>query len=214
MNIKPISIPVVALALSACQPLKGPLQVSDHFRAITKDKKVIVVNQGNYDSEFKYDDRKREVEIKIKGLNGRNEKLKFKVPNSVHIPTTGGTFAIRGADIGQEFDLGGRVGYQVNDSELRRTRETCSYTVPERLCEVRRVCPDSPPGRPRRPCRNETFCRTVYHTVYGRQEVEFFVRSTYQSVEANFSQGRRGLARLSADKNSVETITTYRSRCY
>ena len=214
MKMKVMSIPVVALALSACQPLKGPLQVTEHFRAITKENKVVVVSRGNYDSEFKYDDRKREVEIKIKNLNGRDEKMKFKVPNSVHIPTTGGTFAIRGTDIDQEFDLTGRVGFQVNDSELRRTLDSCSYSIPDRVCEVRRVCPDSRPGRPRRPCRNENFCRTTYRTIFGRQEVEYFVRSTFQSIDVNFAQGRRALARLAADRNSTETITTHRSRCY
>ncbi|MBX9766442.1 MAG: hypothetical protein K2X47_04145 [Bdellovibrionales bacterium] len=216
MKFKLITLPLITLGLVACQPLKGPLQVTQPFDITTKDKKTVQVPIGTFDTDFKYDDGKREVEIKIKKLNGKDQTMKFKVPPSVNIPTTGGTFRLEGRDINQDFDLGGRVSYQVTDSETRRDRESCTYTVSERVCETRRVCPDQIPGRPRRPCRNENYCYYVDRTIYGQREIEYYVKTTYRGLDAQFSSPRtnRSLARLSADKTTNEAIRTYVGRCY
>lgn len=216
MKLKLITLPLLTLGFVACQPLKGPLQVSESFQILTKDNKVVQVPRGTFNTDFKYNENKREVEIKVKKLNGKDQTMKFRVPPSINIPTTGGRFRLEGREINQEFDMTGLVTYQVNESESRRDRESCNYTQRERICETRRVCPEQIPGRPRRPCRNENYCYDVDRTIYGRREIEYYVRTTYQALEATFTAARtnRGLARLSADKTTNETIRTYVGRCY
>src|SRR5436189_166926 len=110
-----------ALALTACDELEGTISVNDSLKVVNKKGQTVSIPKGNYQSKFDYDSGKRRLKIKIKDVGKDDQKLEMNLPDGVEIPTYEGDFTVMGYQVGQSFDLEGRVQTDTDVSSPTRT---------------------------------------------------------------------------------------------
>ncbi len=195
------------LALTACDEMKGTNTVTQTLNAVDKKGKQVSIKPGTYKMGFKYDQKDRELDIKIKksNENGKDVKLKLAVASEVTMPRDNGSFALLSNQIGQPWDLEGQVDTHSEDSSTTRTSESCSIATTEYVC--RETC-DSEGNNCSTTCADET----VY--IPGSQEVEYYYTTTTRTVNMQFKEAASELARFNAVSVSSYKHYTYQGTCY
>lgn len=185
------------LALTSCDPFEGVLSVKYPFQIKTKDK-TMTLAAADYSAKLKMDGKKQ-IELSVKS-NGKTHKIEIDLPKKLKLPDNG-SFAVTAADLGQEFSADGATQTTVRDSELRSGYEQCSYQRREHVCY-----PTNNGG---------VICRDEYRTVYGRQFVEYFDRTTWQNLNVNFIHANGAvLSNFNGQKTSTERFYRHQGQCY
>jgi hypothetical protein len=196
-----------ALALTACDEMTGTNVVTETLNAVDKKGKQVSIKPGTYKMGFKYDQKHRELEIKIKKSSeqGKDVKLKLAVASDVTMPRDNGSFMLASNQIGQSWDLEGQVDTQSVDSDTTRTTESCSIPTTEYVCHE--TCDSEG-------CNCSTTCadETVY--IPGSHEVEYYYTTTTRTVNMQFKEAASTLARFNAVNVSTNIHYTYEGTCY
>lgn len=212
----------VALSISGCKPLtfNGTLNVfkpltvetrftkEDPFCKITPDncnppQTVIekhAFQAGDYQANIQYISR-NQLNLNLNG----HAPVVLQVPREVSLPEHSGEFDLTAAQIGQDYDLHGRLDTAVAESPRYRDRESCTYSEPFTWCEW----VGGPGG-------GHQVCRTDWRTRWGYQDVEYFLRDTHKTVALDLRTP--GTTDVAATFNGVndlrEKIVTYRGACW
>lgn len=185
------------LALTSCDPFEGQLSVKYPFQIKSEDK-TMTLAAGDYSAKLKMDGKKQ-IELSVKS-NGKTHKIEIDLPKKLNLPDNG-DFAVSAADLGQSFSAAGTAQTTASDSELRSGYEQCSYQRREHVCY-----PTNNGG---------VICRDEYRTVYGRQFVEYFDRTTLRNLNVNFIHANGALlSNFTGQRSSVERFYRHQGQCY
>jgi hypothetical protein len=208
---------VASLTLTACDPISGTLQVVKSFTALvgssnqncTGDnypcdiqKQPITVTPGNYSMTIDMLGRDT-VQINLK--SGRYPQIiELSVPPGKEIPSTG-SISLTAQESGQPFDLVAHTNTDVQESAKTHGYEYCQISWQEQVCGPTGGGPNQPP---------QYHC--WYETRYqpGEQEVEYFMRTTTQTMQAQISASGTAAGNYSGSRTANEKIYTYQSQCY
>lgn len=211
-SLKLFALGLIATSLTACDPIEGILQVTKSFSAIagttnntcngddypcTNPTESVQIPEGSH--KVKLDVVGRDtLQMRIKV--GRWEKnIELNLPRGTEIPDTG-RFSLPGRDSGQPFDLNGETLTQVSTGPEMRDRESCQVPVQEQVCGVIG-------NPPQAACWWETRYRQ------GWQDVQYYLKTTDQSLNAQIVQNGTEAATLKGSRSSSQKIYTYRGYC-
>jgi hypothetical protein len=139
----------------------------------------------------------REMLIQV----GKQGSFKLELPKGSTLPVNG-NFQLKAAQIAQPFDLAGSVATQETDSGTSRDRERCTYQEPYTECTT------GP--------RGETYCHTAYRTVWGWQDVEYYLHHTDKRLFVSLHKTGSGdkIANYEGNYQADKKIYTYKGRCW
>lgn len=132
--MKPIFIALFGLALVGCNDIKGQLTTQAPLELTMKNGKTVVVPVGDFDAKVKVAKDGKELKLEIKDVDGKNRKLTLKPTRPTKLPRKSGTFEIKGADVGQSWDIRGELRNETTTSDLRMDVEGCTVQYQVRRC--------------------------------------------------------------------------------
>jgi len=133
----------------------------------------------------------------------RNRKLEVALPRNRDFPKKNGDFNYKASELGQNFDIKGRVKTDIYKSPLVSGREQCTYEEQEYTCWPQ------PNGQPR--------CGMEWRTRYGWRTVEYKDVSEHKSIKFSFlnsSDSTSVLAKFSGNKRRTRREYTYEGDCW
>lgn len=197
-----------ALSLTACDEMTGTNVVTQTINAVDKKGKQVSIKPGTYKMGFKYDEKHRDLEIKIKKASekGKDVKLELTVASDVTMPRDNGSFALMASQTGQSFNLEGQVDTRSEDSGTTRTTESCSIDRTEYICHE--TCDSEG-------CNCSTTCADEVVSYPGSHEVEYYYTTTTRTVNMQFknSSDSAELAKFNAVNVSDDKNYTYEGEC-
>ncbi len=204
----------LALTIVACNDLTGSLTLQRALNVVDKKGNKITLSAGTRDAKLQYKADKREIGLKLKGAEGETQ-LKIVVPANVELPRETGDVVLKGSDIGQEFDLSGRLSTETVTSEKTRTNEYCTWTTREWDC--RRVWRGGGGrGRGGRGGGGHWHEHCGYYSVghTGTRDVEYHYVTTGVSLNANLTQSEEVVGQLAVARTTSQSkIYDYRGSC-
>ncbi len=199
-----------AFFVTACGGIDGDLILSSPLTVVDSKGKTKVIQPGHFDAKIKLEGRGgKELEIKIDdAVNGKDVKLELKIPPGT-VPSYSGSFEILGANVDQAFNIRGEIDTDEYRTERTRSIESCSTRV--RRTECRDVIVTGPDGKKRRQRR----CEDVVRSVIGRQDVEYYHRTTTVRANADFIDpaSEAALGRFGGSRSDREKIYTHQGLC-
>jgi uncharacterized lipoprotein YehR (DUF1307 family) len=137
-------------------------------------------------------------ELKIEA--GRQGTIALQVPKGASLPTNG-EVTFTASQIGQPYDAHATIATTEANSQTMRDRERCSYQEPYTDCSYVNGAPS---------------CHTSYRTVWGWQEVEYYLHSTdkHITVELSSAGTSEQVARYEGEFHGNEKVYTYKGRCW
>ena len=189
-----------------------------------------IVNSGDYGA--KLIPGKSKVKLKILDNRGKTEtEFSVKVPKSVKLPRTNGSFELLSSETAFVFDIKGNLNTEITYSESRRDVESCTWTERVRVCKrVRERIPgctevtentnaDRPRNRrpPKRNCtRVVRKCDYEYQTYHGYQRVEFHYKYTDKFITFSMLQpeSRELAGEFNGKYHDSDKVYTYREVCH
>ncbi len=206
------ALAIMTVGLTSCDPFEGLLQVKKAFTVISTEQQSgcgqdyesapcgpaetkIRIPAGDQNAKLDFVGRDQ-IQITMK-IDGRKTTVKMPLPNKLSLPQNG-AFEISARELGQSFSAKGDTVTNISDSQPYRGYEQCTYSRYEYVCRI---------------VNNQQVCREEPRTVYGQQFVEFFNRSTHQSLNVNFID-TAVFATFSGTRSSSQKIYTFRDRCF
>lgn len=185
--MKKLALLLPLVLLMSCEKVRfdSTLDVQTPF-SIQGKRKSLNIPAGKFDATFSIKSKKN-FELKIG--EGKDQKIKFAIPENVFIPHSNGHFFLSSQESDQGFDMEGDVETRVENSTPITESEQCSIkTGTRRVChyepgpvvcverEGRQVCHQIP----REVCSWED----VYE--YGRREVTYHYQTSQTSLDLDF----------------------------
>lgn len=143
--IKGISIAAVALFMAGCDEVKfngllnvsEPLAFKQDLKAFTPEENyrgpaVVTVAPGQFQAKATIGKSGSKKQIKLEIANGEKPTV-VKIQFSKDIPL-GSEFTLAAAQIGQSFDMVGRMDTKVEKSPEYSGYEHCTYQYPQTVC--------------------------------------------------------------------------------
>ncbi len=199
---------VLALGLTACDPVRGILNVEQTLKVLieesnncnpltppcTTGKTAVDVSPGQYIMKLEMSGR-RAVQISLKTAN-QSIIAKLNI-NKGHTLPEQGPFFLLSQESGQPFDLGGKVATTRKDSARKRHQETCEIPYTDTIC--------TPQG-----------CTTRSGVRMGFRDIIYFDRTTEKNMQASLDDPatKSQLATYEGSLSSVERIYTSRGHCF
>lgn len=150
--MKLLSLLFCALALTACNPIKGQLKVTRAFSAHSDDNNNnctpddprpicsepvqpsdFEVAPGTYDASFDLSSR-GSATFSIKLDRNVTRNLALTIPSNNHLPGYSGPISLSHDESGQPFDLRGNIDTKESDSAQHSDWESCTRTEYEQQC--------------------------------------------------------------------------------
>lgn len=200
---------LLALAsITSCVNFRGTFTANQKLKlvhtTIFGNEKTRTVPAGTYATRFKFSS---EDKIKLTFENGDNDiEVKIKLPENRNFPRERGAINLPASKTGQKYDITGFIDTQYSYSDVRRERESCSYTVYRRECHTT--------------CDNRGNCRQVCNRVpvtrYGYQHVEYRYRYTDRDLKLEMvAPGTDDiLGEYRGDDRDVFKDYLHRGRCF
>ena len=138
-------------------------------------------------------------------LEGRDTIIvPIKSKSDLNVPSTG-AISISHDDIGQPFDLKGRIETDVAESPRVETIQQCSRQVVENHCQ--KVCD--------KPDHCNIVCKDVTISIPGRQEISFHDETIHRDIQMNFLQigSASVLASFQGQNTETSRINDYTGEC-
>ena len=198
-----------ALALSACNPIKGQLNVTQPFTALSDQSSCtpdesgqncggvdrITVAPGSYAASFDLSSRSAAVfSIKLDRWNTRN--LTLRIPGNNHLPNYSGPISLSHTESGQPFDLRGDIDTKESDGPQQSGWRSCTRTEYEQRCD-------------------QHGCYSVPVQVGGQQYVRYHLHYTDSKLNVQlFSAGSSAAAAgFAGERNVAEQVNEYEGYC-
>jgi hypothetical protein len=151
---------------------------------------TIVIQPGVYKSTLSIKKSSALVQVDL-GANSGKENFEFKFPSNMQLPSGGGEFDLSSAQTGQPYDMHGVLRQFVEQSELKRGREGCSYQRTEYECYYDQ--------------HGHRICGYVSRTYQGWRDVEYYDVTTTDALRASLqSAGGPATAVFSGTDSRVE----------
>jgi len=221
------------VVVSSCVNYDGNFRAEQKLKlkhtTVFGNTKTRTLPAGQYKTSFEVTSGKK-LKFTFKGKD--TVEVKMKVPDSLKLPETDGTFFFMSEETGQNYDIKGDLKTDYSSSGIIDAVETCSYQRMERQCAP--VCSDTAPvvdkndevhparrrearrGNPRPdPRRCTVVCRNVSVTRYGNQNVRY--RINYTNKTLHLSMNQPNTDKIAAtyrghDQSSYRSYE-YRGRC-
>jgi hypothetical protein len=196
MNLR-IELAVVAcLGFAACNGVDGTFVVSQNLTVVNAKKKTITVAPGQYTGSVSLARGGSEFEFAIKGVAGKTQKVRIKLPKGEKVPTSEGPIELKAAEIGQPFDVRGNVDTQVTESDEMSGTQSCPIAHNFRVCD-------------------SNGCRVDSSIHYGTQAITYHYENTTETLETEFLDAKSGatLATFSGEKDSSDQIIDSSGDC-
>jgi hypothetical protein len=131
--LKGLSVAAVALFLVGCDELKfgGTFNI---LSAITFNQSNgnVVVNPGQFATNVTIGQSGNQKQIKLEIKNGNNPaKVQLNFDKNINV---GDNFTLTAAQIGQNFDVNGKIVTTVTDTPEQSGTESCTYQMPQTIC--------------------------------------------------------------------------------
>ncbi len=206
--MRAILLTLTLLSITSCINFRGTFTANENLKLIHTtvfgNDKVRNVPAGSYATRFKFTS---EDKVKFTFENGDNDiEVKVKLPENRTFPREKGEINLPASQTGQRYDIKGFIDTRYSRSDVRRERESCSYTVYRREC--RTTCDR------RGNCRQ--ICDRVPVTRYGYQEVEYRYRYTDRDLKLEMTvPGSDAIVgSYRGDDRDVQKDYVYRGRCF
>lgn len=186
---------LLSILVTSCNYMEGSFTALDD---IVFSKKSIPM--GTYKAKLKMSPKKNKIVLKVK-LDGNVQKVKFKIPEGTSVPRGNGELRLTAAQVGQPYDILGKISTKVANSPNRSGYEQCSYNISRRFCHINR--------------NGHRVCYGTNSRIYGQRWVEFFVKTTDQTYELSLFEKEQlaALAMFNGGHRSVERIILNSSPC-
>ncbi len=185
------------------------------------------ISAGDYKAHISFQSKKK-ITLKVKSERYNYDEIDFNIPEGTYVPRYSGDINLTSSQSGQPFDISGVIDTQEEDSDTMYGTETCTYTKRVKVCrrvenndnsEVRnnrgrgRRGPGNGEGRRRRGSRR--VCEWEYQTVYGTQDVEYYMHytTTTMSLDVLSKGGNSLLGKFDGSKHDSDKIYTYKGEC-
>ncbi|MCM2282851.1 MAG: hypothetical protein NDI61_13510 [Bdellovibrionaceae bacterium] len=197
-----LSLLMMAFVLAGCEDFSGQMNVTAPFAALAKSGRFsqprsITIPAGAYsvnvDTKLSGD-----VDLSLK-VNGKSETIRVQIPKD-RVPKENGVFTVSAAESGQPFDLRGELETTYERSHLYRGWDSCTRTVPQQVCGYDRD------GR--------YYCRVEYVTVWGQQQVEYYLLTTSRALAIELTKAQTSLADIEGHNSSTHKVYTYQGYCF
>ena len=87
MKIRYVVLLLMPFFLTACDDVKGKMEVFSNFSMIDDDGKNVTIMRGNYNAKLDLDRSENEIELKIRDVAGDNDyEFDFAIPNIEDLP--------------------------------------------------------------------------------------------------------------------------------
>lgn len=215
-SLKILFSAILLIALSGCDEIDGQLQVNQAIN-LKAGKKTVTLAQGLYDAQL---EPKSATKVNLEVKIGKDKKdFSFQVSKGKKLIADDGQINIAARESGQAYDVLGQQQINVSNSESIRTWESCTFSIQEYRCHREafpETCNDD--GRGHRRCRGGGFrqvCGNETVFVSGRQDVEYYIRTTVTSVALDLvvPNSSDAVAHFSGSRAENERIYTYRGFC-
>ena len=199
---------VLALGLTACDPIRGILNVEQTLKILidepnncnpltppcTSGKTAVDVNPGQYIMKLEMSG-KRAVQISLKTAS-QSVVAKLNI-NKGHTLPEQGPFSLLSQESGQPFDLKGSVSTARKDSARKRYHETCEIPYTDTIC--------TPQG-----------CTTRSGVRMGYRDIVYVDRTTEKNMKASLADTatKLQLATYEGSASSVQRIYISRGHCF
>jgi hypothetical protein len=200
---------MMALALGmasvGCNSVKGTLTVTGELPISLGKNKAATAAVGSYDAELTITDFAKELEVTIKGVNGKTDKIKLKLPKGAKLPTENGAITIAGKDTGQSFDVNGSLSTDVEESPTTSEIDSCEIPISHSWCH----------DYTDKNGQTQQACTTKITFIPGTHEVDSHEQTTTTTMAASFvdSASNAALATFSGQKVSYENVIDYEAPC-
>lgn len=131
--LKGMSVAAVALFLVGCDEIKFGGMFNIH-EAITfaQSNGNVVVNPGQFSTNVTLGQSGNQKQIKLEIKNGNNPtKVQLNFDKNINVSDN---FTLTGAQIGQNFDVTGKIVTSVTNTPEQYGTESCTYQVPQTVC--------------------------------------------------------------------------------
>jgi hypothetical protein len=203
-----------ALALTACNPIKGQLNVTQAFHAHSDQNPAnctpddprpdcsgpvqpadFAIAPGTYEASFDLSSRSSAVfSIKLDRWNTRNVTL--QIPSNNHLPNYSGPISLSHDESGQPFDLRGNVTTQESDGPQQSGWQSCTRTEYQQQC-------------------GQQGCYTVPVQVPGQQFVRYHLHYTDTKLDVQIIPAGKSAAAatFAGERNVGEQVAEYVGYC-
>ena len=183
------------VALAACDPIKGTLQVNQPLTLKLSNGQTTKLNPGGYSTELDFPSKDK-ITMTVKTAND-DLAADIAVPKDSQLPSDNGRIHLPAGKTGQAWDLNGELHTKVTRSDDRRDYEQCVYYRNETVCDRR--------GR----------CRTVRRAEWGYQRVEYFFETEAKSLNLDLQApgSKAALAHFAGTRTITSKIYRYRGYC-
>lgn len=197
------------LTIVACNELTGGLTLHRALNVVDKKGNKVTVPAGTSEAKLQYKAEKRQIDLKINDATNGETQIRIVVPSNVNLPRETGDVALKGSEIGQAFDLNGRLVTETVTSETTRTAESCTYRTTEYNCRW----VGTGGGRGRRHGGRHRVQRCGYYpmTRVGSHEVEYHYVTTGVSLNAEVSESSEVVGQLAVAR-TTSSSKVYESR--
>jgi hypothetical protein len=200
---------LTCLCLTACDDsLEGSLSNTSELSIKDKKGNLQVIAPGSRATKMEVGDGGKKLEIKFKDAAGKKQEIKMSVPQG-SIPSHSGSIDLRGATIGQSFDLAGNVDTRVDASPSTQGTESCTIYTTEYVCHDVEVTDENGNKHTELRCGNEE----VAHS--GNRQVMSHSETTTVSASVQFldSQTRLAIGQFNGSNSQSQTIQDYAGPC-
>ena len=200
---------LLGCGLVSCNPISGHLKIEKTLTVISEQpqncnpmghacpepKETVHVAPGDYIVNIQFPNKRTAV-LALKTAS-RELSVNLNIPNGRVVPENG-SLHLTAQESGQPFDFQALITTTRSDSQRQRTYESCQVSYSETVCVPNGGCT----------------IRTI--TRWGNRDIEFFDRTTKQTMEASLMDAtlKEQLASMDGDRSSVNRIYTYQGQCF
>lgn len=199
MNKSILLLTFCGLILSGCKKepyiIKSNLTVVDTLQVKNDNSEVVNLTLGDYPADLNINSSRVKVSLKTAE---KKQTFRLILPKNIKFPTNG-QLVLSSAQSKQPFDTIVDVKTTVEDSRPRTDLENCQTTRQDYECNV---------------VGNQNVCYPVNRPIWGRKQVEYFVRSYNREINAALSMAGKSLAHIEGSRVDSERIYTYEGMCY
>lgn len=211
----------VTLLTTSCVSLDGTLVVSEKMSVKKKGgflnlgRKNVDIEANQYDAHLTVLGKNNYALILNKGEDRISIPLKSE--KDLNLPQYDGEIRIAGSDIGQPFDVRGRIDTDISSSPTQEAIESCTWDTRETRCHIE--CQDQVTkddhGVEHKENKCQKLCEDYTVTHQGRHEVIFHYTTTHRdlSLELLKEGTSAGVAHFNGSSTETSKIIERQGIC-
>lgn len=221
-----VSLCLLSLLISGCKDLNGSIEVLQSLKLKSSSGDLFEVAAGSHRVQLKVNSKKK-FDLIVTTVNGE-QTATFKTNQNLKKIQSGQRLQMSSDVSGQPVNLDGVYLVKNENSENRRTIESCTYYTTEYRCRMETTpqqCTNVTECNPQNPSQCETrnvcsggitqqVCGDVQIPHSGDQEVEYYYSTQTESVEMDLlSASNLSVAKVLASDSKSDKHYTYQGIC-